>query len=81
MADATRVTLPLAPRLCESLGNLSSAVLGPLRDPIIADRLRADPTGVPAYLEEVLRYQGAVHIATARRTAAPSAGSARGSTR
>ncbi|MEV0028922.1 cytochrome P450 [Nocardia sp. NPDC050793] len=50
---------------------IGNAVLELLRDPVTAERLRADPTGVPAYVEEILRCQGPVHIATARFTTAP----------
>ncbi|MCP2295061.1 Cytochrome P450 [Nocardia amikacinitolerans] len=50
---------------------IGNAVLELLRDPASAERLRADPTGVPAYVEEILRCQGPVHLATARFTTAP----------
>ncbi|WP_330251554.1 cytochrome P450 [Nocardia sp. NBC_00565] len=50
---------------------IGNAVLELLRDPQRAGRLRADPTGIPAYIDEILRCQGPVHLATARYTTAP----------
>ncbi|GAA5045129.1 cytochrome P450 family protein [Nocardia callitridis] len=50
---------------------IGNAVLELLRDPATADRLRADPDGIPAFLEEILRSQGPVHLATARYTTEP----------
>ncbi|MFD0360415.1 cytochrome P450 [Nocardia sp. GCM10030253] len=50
---------------------IGNAVLELLRDPAAAERLRADPSGIPAYIEEILRCQGPVHLATARYTTAP----------
>lgn len=50
---------------------IGNAVLELLRDPATADRLRRDPDGIPAFLDEVLRLQGPVHLATARYTTAP----------
>ncbi|RDI45002.1 cytochrome P450 family protein [Nocardia mexicana] len=50
---------------------IGNAVLELLRDPPTAARLRAHPDEIPAYLEELLRCQGPVHLATARYTTAP----------
>ncbi|WP_212748898.1 cytochrome P450 family protein [Nocardia cyriacigeorgica] len=50
---------------------IGNAVLELLRDPATAERLRRDPDGIPAFLDEVLRCQGPVHLATARYTTAP----------
>ncbi|MEV6431480.1 cytochrome P450 [Nocardia sp. NPDC051463] len=50
---------------------IGNAVLELLRDPPAAARLRADPSAIPAYIEEILRCQGPVHLATARYTTAP----------
>lgn len=50
---------------------IGNAVHEMLRDPGIAARLRADRTAVPAYVEEVLRSQGPIHLATARYTTRP----------
>ncbi|GAB2712439.1 cytochrome P450 family protein [Nocardia thraciensis] len=50
---------------------IGNAVLELLRDPPTAARLRARPDEIPAYLEELLRCQGPVHLATARYTTAP----------
>ncbi|WP_280267164.1 cytochrome P450 family protein [Nocardia wallacei] len=50
---------------------IGNAVLELLRDPATAARLRAHPDEIPAYLEELLRCQGPVHLATARYTTAP----------
>ncbi|GAB2677272.1 cytochrome P450 family protein [Nocardia goodfellowii] len=50
---------------------IGNAVHELLRDPQLADRLRADPAGIPAFVEEILRTQGPVHLATARYTTAP----------
>ncbi|PPJ26203.1 cytochrome P450 [Nocardia nova] len=50
---------------------IGNAVYEMLRNPRIAERLRAEPETVPAYVEEILRSQGPVHLATARYTARP----------
>ncbi|WP_280378627.1 cytochrome P450 family protein [Nocardia wallacei] len=50
---------------------IGNAVLELLRDPATAQRLRSDPEQIPGYLEELLRCQGPVHLATARYTTAP----------
>ncbi|MEV0294749.1 cytochrome P450 [Nocardia sp. NPDC050710] len=50
---------------------IGNAVLELLRDPEAAERLRVNPEAIPAYVEEILRYQGPVHLATARFTTAP----------
>ncbi len=50
---------------------IGNSVLELLRDPAIAERLRTDPEAIPAYLEEILRCQGSLHVATARYTTAP----------
>lgn len=50
---------------------IGNAVLELLHDPLTAARLRADPSGVPVYIEEILRRQGPVHLATARYTTTP----------
>ncbi|MFQ6398329.1 cytochrome P450 family protein [Nocardia sp. KC 131] len=50
---------------------IGNAVLGLLRDPEIAEQLRGDTSAIRAYIEEVLRTRGPVHLATARFTTAP----------
>ncbi|MBF6171844.1 cytochrome P450 family protein [Nocardia blacklockiae] len=50
---------------------IGNAVLELLRDPATARRLRSDPEQIPGFVEEVLRCQGPVHLATARYTTAP----------
>nr|WP_221333355.1 cytochrome P450 [Nocardia transvalensis] len=50
---------------------IGNAVLELLRDPSTRQRLRADPEQIPGYVEELLRCQGPVHLATARYTTAP----------
>ncbi|RBO91498.1 cytochrome P450 family protein [Nocardia puris] len=50
---------------------IGNAVLELLRDPATAARLRAAPERIPAFVEEILRCQGPVHLATARFTTAP----------
>lgn len=50
---------------------IGNAAYEMLRDPEIARRLRAEPDRVPAYIEEILRCQGPVHLATARYTTRP----------
>ncbi|WP_218581870.1 cytochrome P450 family protein [Nocardia cyriacigeorgica] len=50
---------------------IGNAVLELLRDPAHAERLRRHPEAIPAFLDEVLRCQGPVHLATARYTTAP----------
>lgn len=50
---------------------IGNAVYEMLRNPRIAERLRAEPETVPAYVEEILRSQGPVHLATARYTTRP----------
>ncbi|MEV0251256.1 cytochrome P450 [Nocardia sp. NPDC050712] len=50
---------------------IGNAVHQLLREPALAERLRADPAGIPAFVEEILRTQGPVHIATSRFTTAP----------
>lgn len=50
---------------------IGNSVLELLRDPALAERLRTDPEAIPAYLEEILRCHGSLHVATARYTTAP----------
>jgi cytochrome P450 len=50
---------------------IGNSVLELLREPAIAERLRANPEAIPAYVEEILRFQGSLHLATARYTTAP----------
>ncbi len=50
---------------------IGNSVLELLRDPATAERLRAHPEAIPAYLEEILRCHGSLHVATARYTTTP----------
>ncbi|MFH7594524.1 cytochrome P450 [Streptomyces racemochromogenes] len=50
---------------------LGNALLALLRHPAAADRLRADPDGIPAALDELLRFDSAVSTATFRFTTRP----------
>ncbi|MFD3460225.1 cytochrome P450 [Nocardia fluminea] len=50
---------------------IGNGVLALLRNPEQWQALRADPTGVPAAIEEFLRFDGPVDMATARYTAEP----------
>ncbi len=50
---------------------IGNSILEILREPGMAERLRADPEAIPAYVEEILRCQGSLHMATARYTTAP----------
>ncbi|MGF0319104.1 cytochrome P450 family protein [Nocardia fluminea] len=50
---------------------IGNGVLALLRNPEQWRALRADPTGVPAAIEEFLRFDGPVDMATARYTAEP----------
>ncbi|MEV0358623.1 cytochrome P450 [Nocardia sp. NPDC050697] len=50
---------------------IGNSVLELLRDPATAERLRTHPDAIPAYLEEILRCHGSLHVATARYTTAP----------
>jgi cytochrome P450 len=50
---------------------IGNALLELLIDPRAADRLRADLSKIPDFIEETLRYQGPVHFGTARYTTAP----------
>lgn len=50
---------------------IGNSILELLRDPALAERLRTDPEAIPAYLEEILRCHGSLHVATARYTTAP----------
>ena len=50
---------------------IGNAVHEMLRDPEIVRRLRAEPAAVPAFVEEILRVQGPIHLATARYTTRP----------
>lgn len=50
---------------------IGNAVYEMLREPAVAARLRNEPEAVPAYIEEILRSQGPVHLATARYTTEP----------
>ncbi|MBF6212826.1 cytochrome P450 [Nocardia puris] len=52
---------------------IGNAVLTLLGEPARYRALREDPGGVPALLEEVLRYDGPVNMATLRYTTAPVA--------
>ncbi|WP_327094805.1 cytochrome P450 [Nocardia vinacea] len=54
-----------------SVNLIGNALLELLIDPRAADRLRADPSKIPDFIEETLRYQGPVHFGTARYTTAP----------
>lgn len=47
---------------------IASTILALLRDPVLADGLRADPARIPAVVEEVLRHQAPSPHATSRRT-------------
>lgn len=50
---------------------IGNSALELLRDPATAERLRTNPEEIPAYLEEILRCHGSLHVATARYTTAP----------
>ncbi|MFC8044613.1 cytochrome P450 [Nocardia sp. NPDC057353] len=50
---------------------IGNSVLELLRDPARAERLRTNPEAIPAYLEEILRCHGSLHVATVRYTTAP----------
>lgn len=50
---------------------IGNAVLELLGDPTTAERLRQNPADIPGYLDEILRCQGSIHVATARFTTAP----------
>ncbi|MEU8901531.1 cytochrome P450 [Nocardia sp. NPDC048505] len=50
---------------------IGNAVHELLRNPLLAARLRADPEHIPAFVEEILRAHGPIHLATARYTTAP----------
>lgn len=50
---------------------IGNAVLELLGDPTTAERLRQNPPDIPGYLDEILRCQGSIHVATARFTTAP----------
>ncbi|MEV6334456.1 cytochrome P450 [Nocardia vinacea] len=54
-----------------SVNLIGNALLELLIDRRAADRLRADPSKIPRFIEETLRYQGPVHFGTARYTTAP----------
>jgi len=56
----------------ETTANLiGNGVLALLRHPEQAAALRADPSGLPAAIEEFLRYDSPIHIATTRFTTEP----------
>jgi cytochrome P450 len=68
-AEATAIALQLVIAGSDSTGNLiASAVRLLAEHPDVQDRLRADPTVVPAYLEEVVRiespFRGHFRVAT-----------------
>jgi len=50
---------------------IGNAVLELLGDPATAERLRHNPADIPGYLDEILRCQGSIHVATTRFTTAP----------
>lgn len=50
---------------------IGNAVYEMLREPALARRLQAEPETVPAFVEEVLRSHGSIHLATARYTTEP----------
>ncbi|MEV6136245.1 cytochrome P450 [Nocardia sp. NPDC051990] len=54
-----------------SVNLIGNALHELLIDPRAADHLRADPSKIPGFIEETLRYQGPVHFGTARYTTAP----------
>ncbi|WIV54197.1 cytochrome P450 family protein [Amycolatopsis nalaikhensis] len=50
---------------------IGNGVLSLLREPVLLDKLRADPELLPGAVQELLRYEGPVHVGTYRFTAEP----------
>jgi cytochrome P450 len=63
--------LLLVAGLEKMVGLIGNGVLALLRHPAELARLRAEPTLLPTAIEEFLRYEGSIHIATVRFTTEP----------
>ncbi|HEX3749948.1 MAG TPA: cytochrome P450 [Streptosporangiaceae bacterium] len=63
--------LLLVAGLEKMVGLIGNGVLALLRHPAELARLRAQPALLPAAIEEFLRYEGSIHIATVRFTTEP----------
>jgi cytochrome P450 len=63
--------LLLVAGLEKMVGLIGNGVLALLRHPAELARLRAEPALLPAAIEEFLRYEGSIHIATVRFTTEP----------